>query len=305
MKADELRKQVVDRLVSMMAEGNRPWHRGWNAAGMGTPASVATGKAYRGGNAVWLDLISTAAGYDSRWWGTFESWKARNCMVTKGSKCQYIFYFGVNRKKETDTDGKEVERAWRVARCFAVFHADQVGELVDGAKLPYQVVERNPDNYAISYEKFDEMIARSGADIRHGGDQPAYYPAGDYIMMTKRGHFDSAEEYYGTLAHELCHWAERRVNPAKGKGRLAADDYAMGELVAEIGSAYLLRELGIDVVKCEYMDQNKAAYLAGWSKAIKDNPHAIFQAASMAGKVVDYLIGREEGAELSPAMATA
>ena len=61
----------------------------------------------------------------------------------------------------------------------------------------------------------------------------------------------------------------------------------MEELVAELGATFLCADLGIEPEPRE----DHAAYIASWLKVLKDDKRAIFSAASMASKSVEYLHG--------------
>jgi hypothetical protein len=63
--------------------------------------------------------------------------------------------------------------------------------------------------------------------------------------------------------------------------------YAMEELVAEIGAAFLCADLGIT----SETRPDHAAYIASCLKVLKDDKRAIFTAASHAQKAADYLHG--------------
>lgn len=134
----------------------------------------------------------------------------------------------------------------------------------------------------------EELMAASGADIRHGGSKAFYRPSGDYVKLPPKKSFDSAADYYETAFHELCHWA-------RGKGRVAdmfekrQHTYDFEELVAEIGSCFIMLELGVPMAD-ETMASSKA-YVKNWLKGMGNDPKFIFDAASQASKVVDYLLG--------------
>jgi antirestriction protein ArdC len=53
--------------------------------------------------------------------------------------------------------------------------------------------------------------------------------------------FRDAGSFYSTLAHETVHWTRdsSRLDRDFGRMRFGDEGYAMGELVAELGSAYL------------------------------------------------------------------
>ena len=107
--------------------------------------------------------------------------------------------------------------------------------------------------------------------------------------MPEANTFRDAESYYATLAHETIHWTRHasRLDRDLGRKRFADAGYAMEELVAEIGAAFLCADLGITP---ETRDDH-AAYIQSWLKAMKGDKRAIFTAASHAQKAADYLNG--------------
>ena len=100
--------------------------------------------------------------------------------------------------------------------------------------------------------------------------------------------FDSSEEYYSVLFHEIAHSTghETRLN-RKGiteLSRFGSHSYCFEELVAEMTSAFLCSSVGI-----ENTIDNSAAYIQGWIKALKENKKMILIAASQAQKAADYI----------------
>ncbi len=59
--------------------------------------------------------------------------------------------------------------------------------------------------------------------------------------------FEDAAGYYATLAHQKTHWARhgKRFNREFGRKRFGDQGYAMEELVAELGPAFLSADLGL------------------------------------------------------------
>jgi antirestriction protein ArdC len=111
--------------------------------------------------------------------------------------------------------------------------------------------------------------------------------------------FRDGESFYAVLAHEMTHWTrhESRLDRDLGRKRFADAGYAMEELVAEIGAAFLCADLGITP---ETRDDH-AAYIQSWLKVLKDDKRAIFTAASHAQKAADYLHGLQPQADTAPA----
>lgn len=72
--------------------------------------------------------------------------------------------------------------------------------------------------------------------------------------------------------------------------------FAFEELVAEIGSALLGLAIGLPLQRLD----DHAAYLAQWTKLLRDRPNALWEASGHAQRAVDHLLayGRvADGAE--------
>ena len=61
--------------------------------------------------------------------------------------------------------------------------------------------------------------------------------------------------------------------------------YAMEELVAELGSAFLCADLDLT----PEVREDHAAYIANWLEVLKNDKRAIFSAAAHAQKAADFL----------------
>ena len=104
--------------------------------------------------------------------------------------------------------------------------------------------------------------------------------------------FRDAESYTATKAHELIHWTghDRRLARTFGK-RFGDHAYAVEELVAEMGAAFLCAALRITP---EVLPDH-ASYLAHWLSVLKADKRAIFSAAALAQRAADYLHGLQPG----------
>jgi antirestriction protein ArdC len=117
----------------------------------------------------------------------------------------------------------------------------------------------------------------------------------DEIHMPKRASFTGSatstatEAYYSTVLHELTHWTApaHRCNRDLS-GRFGSEAYAMEELVAELGAAFLCAELGISVEP----RPDHAQYLTHWLTVLKADKRAIFTAASKAAEASVFLSGK-------------
>jgi antirestriction protein ArdC len=296
MKAEQIRQQTTNRLIQIMeTSGDRPWRQPWSlGANVGPPTSGDTRKAYRGSNALSLDITSMVMGYKTKNWNTFENWKKHGIFPKQGQKATWLFYFGQKGEEVEQENGDKKTKWTPFLRTFFVFNAEQC----HGDKLPEFLVQpEGTAAYEINYDSFDELIKRHGITIDHDAHRAAYSPTSDKVYMPKRGHFNSVAEYYNTLAHELCHWTESRTGYKRNDKGKHNEEYADYELSAEIGAAYLMRELGLPAVETEKIIENSAIYLKGWLKKLKDDNTFIYKAAGRAGRLVNFLVGRNDQGE--------
>ncbi len=88
------------------------------------------------------------------------------------------------------------------------------------------------------------------------------------------------------LSHELTHWSGAKERLARDlSGRFGSKAYAMEELVAELGAAFVAGSLQLPSVPRE----DHAPYIATWLKVLKNDTRAIFTAATKAQAAADYL----------------
>jgi antirestriction protein ArdC len=131
--------------------------------------------------------------------------------------------------------------------------------------------------------------------IKHGGDSASYSKVLDSVQMPERTCFDSMEEYYSTLFHELAHSTGHpaRLNRSTLTDfeRFGDHNYSREELVAEMGAAFLAGTCGIE----NRTINNSTAYLANWLDALKNDSRLVLVAASQAQKAADLILGVTPG----------
>jgi antirestriction protein ArdC len=258
-----------------------PWH------GVGgriaRPTNGATGAAYRGVNIVALWAEAALKGYMSSTWATYRQWREIGAQVRKGQHGAVIVFF---KEIDRDEDGsdEESDRPRLIARASRVFNAEQV----DGWQPPK--IETSSRVEVIA--NVQAFVAATKADIRQGGDTACYRSKEDYIVMPDPARFVGSptrtptEAYHAVLCHELVHWtgAKHRLDRQFGE-RFGDTAYAMEELVAELGAAFLCADLRIT----NELRADHAAYIQSWLKILQSDRKAIFTAASRASQAMDYL----------------
>ena len=123
---------------------------------------------------------------------TFKQAQENNWHVKKGERGTHILLW--KPTMGTDENGKQGITSV-LQRVFTVFHATQIEGIPEYQAPEVKVIA--------AYEKAEKIIADSGADIRFGGNEAFYKPAGDYIQMPPKGDFKSQE---GTIQQFSTSW---------------------------------------------------------------------------------------------------
>lgn len=116
-----------------------------------------------------------------------------------------------------------------------------------------------------------------------------YRPSDDSVHVPQLSQYAIAEEYYSTLFHEMTYSTGHtsRLDRLTKTAAFGSQTYSREELVAEMGSAFMLAKLGID---CEKAFTNSVAYLQGWIQALKNDKKMIVVAAGKAEAAVEYIL---------------
>jgi antirestriction protein ArdC len=270
--------EVTEMIVEELKRGVFPWTRPWETW---SPLR-SNGEPYKGINALILYIRAQAAGYANPTWLTFVQVKALGGYVRRGERKTTVVYASKFTKSEKDVDGIETEQEIFFLKQYAVFNAEQC----NGLPSKFSIPERK-DNSIRPIEQAERFFNSLGAEIRIGGNEAFYYPSGDYVQMPRIQVFRDAESYAATKAHELVHWTghSSRLNRNFGGKRFCGLTRAMEELVAELGTAFLCGDLNISTE----VRQDQINYIGYWLQILENDHRAIFTAASMASKAVDYL----------------
>lgn len=283
----DVHQHITDQIVTAIEAGAgswiMPWHR--SAHSTGRPKNITSGAAYRGINTLSLWIAAEAGGFEHGIWGTYKQWQDKGAQVRKGEKSSVIVFYKELERPSEDNPA-EMEKML-FARASRVFNAAQV----DGFSLPAGEDAPSEDQTQ-PVSAAEVLVAASGAKVNIGGDRAYYRPAEDVITMPDRPRFTGSETsspteaWYGTLLHELTHWsgAPHRLD-RNLSGRFGDDAYAMEELIAELGAAFLCADCGVTAEP----RADHAAYLAGWLKVLKADKKAVFSAASAASRAADYI----------------
>lgn len=289
MKPD-IYERITATIVAQLEQGVRPWSKPWNAehaAGRITRPLRGNGQPYQGINVIALWTAAMAQGFAAPIWMTFTQAKELGASVRKGERGSLVVYASTFNRTETDEEtGEESDREIPFMKGYTVFNVEQV----DGLPAHYYAMAEPILDPVQRIGQADAFFAATGAEIRSGGNQASYSASEDVVRMPPFETFRDAESYYATLAHETTHWTRHpsRLDRSFGRKRWGDEGYAMEELVAELGAAFLCADLEI---ASEPRDDH-AAYIASWLTVLKNDRRAIFTAAAHAQRAADFLASR-------------
>jgi len=274
-------KIITDQIIEKLEQGTIPWHMPWSADG---PKNLISDKPYRGINVFLLGSL----GYMSPYWLTFKQAQSLGGHVNKGEKSVPVIFWKTYSKLETNDEGKHEEKSRFVLRYYRVFNIEQCNlpaEEVPQEDPPAQTFDPIPKAQSVV------EAMPNAPELTHQSQRACYSPLLDQVNMPRPESFDTPENYYSTLFHELTHSTghESRLNRKgiTGPVRFGSHSYSKEELIAEMGSAFLSGHCGIE----DRILDNSAAYINGWLGRLKNDPKLVVMAAAKAQKASDYIQG--------------
>lgn len=296
---------VADLVALMESAELPPWRREW-AGQQGEHRSLETGQPYRGANPILLELGSMLRGHTLPLWIGGAQAKGHGWWPRKGCKAVRIVRPQLNKREETDEQGRPVTgpdgspliSAWVSYKPCAVFNAadlvgaDEAAEAALQARIREAVGQGDQRPAAARLEAAEAVLEAWPVPTSWGGARACYSPALDQIRMPEAEAFTSREAFATTWAHEQAHSTghSSRLNRDMG-GSFGSSSYAWEELVAELAAVLISYRLAIG---CQL--ENHAAYLKDWAQLLREEPRALFKVLSQARQAAD-LIAPEPIAE--------
>ena len=292
----DIYSRITGQIIASLEQGVRPWVKPWNAdhaAGRITRPLRHNGQPYSGINVLSLWTSALAQSFSAPIWMTFRQAMELDAHVRKGEKGSLVVY--ANSITRTDTDektGDDIERAIPFLKGYTVFNVEQI----DGLPAHFYATAEPQLDPVARIAHAETFFAATGATVSHGGNRAYYRPSTDTVQMPPFEAFRDAQSYYATLAHEMAHWTdhESRLPRDFGGKRFGSQGYAMEELVAELGAAFLCADLELGLEPRE----DHAAYIANWLEVLKGDNRAVFTAAAHAQRAADFIHGFSAGMAL-------
>lgn len=271
---------VTNQIISQLESGVVPWRKPWRTE---LPSNLISGKAYRGINT----FLLASLGYGSRYWLTFNQAAKLGGTVRKGEKSSIVTFWNIGEEKlRNDSNGVTRKTKPFLLRYYRVFNVEQTEGIADKLGLG----NATPREFSIdACERIYSAMPNSPAMQQ---DSRAWYrPSTDSVGMPSKSLFNSPEEYYSTLYHELTHSTGHSSRVGReGIEQLntfGSESYSKEELIAEMGAAMLCGITGISPATIP----NSAAYIQSWINKLKGDSKLLVSAASAAQKASDFILG--------------
>ena len=278
--------QIAEAIKTGTKTYDMPWHR--DLIANGRPVNALTKRQYTGVNILSLWGVATEKGYDTNEWATYNQWVELGAQVQRKEKGTISVFYKRYQREETNPDTNEPQRRETyVARASWLFNAAQVAG--------YAVQRPQRRNLVTIRDRAQTFVAAQHADIRHGGQRAFYRPSSDHIQMPDQDRFrdtetgSATEHYYSVLFHELTHWSGHPSRLDRNlSGRFGDQSYALEELVAELGAAFLCADHQVS----NRPREDHASYVDNWLTVLARDHKAIFTASSKASQAAEFLNDR-------------
>lgn len=274
-------EEITNRIIEQLENGIIPWHKPWSGVTSGAYNRISK-KPYSLLNQMLLK-------HDGEY-ATYKQWSDIGGKIKKGEKSEIVVFWKILNVEE-NKDGKTETKLIPLLKYINVFHISQV----DGVESKtVKLIEHNPIEEAEQIK--NDYVNRENIVIKELITDKAFYsPSRDFIQVPCKEQYKDIMEFYSTLFHEMIHSTGHRDR----LGRLdcsikfasfGTEDYSKEELIAEIGSAFLMNHIGIETSKTF---NNSAAYIQSWLRVLKDDNRFIVSASSKAEKAMKYILGIE------------
>lgn len=296
---NKVREELAQAFLAALKEDRIPWRACWT---QGRPYNAVSGRRYKGVNTLRLSMLADERGYTDPRWCTFRQAREKGWKIRKGehaTKVEYWAMYDTEQKKLLSWD--EVKRMMRddpdtadnlQLRSYIslVFNASQI----EGIPALQQ---RQTTDIGDLRRQRDTLLENMHLAYREEGTRAYYSPMADMVTLPPEGSFDDPYSYISTFLHECGHATGHpsRLN-RHIENHFGSEDYAREELRAEIASAFVSQELGLEMSQKamdDHFDLHKA-YIQSWIEALEKDPQELFAAIKDANSIANYLMEKGE-----------
>lgn len=194
-------------------------------------------------------------------------------------------------KTVENENGELVEVVEKYTKYSTMYYTVYPIECFDGLKELPNRFDNQQTGDTIADEEIQDIIesycSRENIQLVYGGDSAYYSVDSDKINLPNIELFHGEDEYYQTAFHEMIHSTGHKNRLDRNMDNNIGD-YSKEELIAEIGSLFLMQGYGIFN---EDVFNNSIAYLQGYLERITSSDDlTIVYAAQNAEKAKKYVL---------------
>ena len=278
---------VTENILEKLMEGVVPWQQPY-AFMSGATYNRVSGKSY--------SLINRMVLGRPGEYATYKQWQTEGFQVNSGERSGIVTFWTEFEDKKADpigyeNDGTPIYPKFPCLRYYNVFHIAQT-DCPEPKKEINVSVKKFEDNMEIE-KAINAYCEREGVKLDRvfGSNCSFYDPDTDKITVPANFQFEDAPSYYDNLFREIIRSTGTKERIGRVKNWYQKEEFSKESLVAEIASACLMNEYGIDTEKAF---NNSISYIDGWMKALNDDPRMIVSAASQAEKAIEYFKNGKE-----------
>lgn len=299
----DIHKKITDKILEGLKKGTAPWVCEWDRSG-GTrmPTSFSSKKPYQGANSIMLLIGQIIQGYASSEWMTANMIKKEGGHIRKGERGSHIMVYRssykVDGKKITESEARRLKKIGQEARieeyvlpcCAVVFNRGQAENINEAETLDDALEGLEGDKERDVGQFIKNVSAALNIPIVTSDDciKACYYPSKDMINIPTATRFKSDDSFLATVFHEIAHSVEhksrlgRKVNDSYDPDQ----QYAMGEVIAELSSALTCANLGVRG------SLQHDSYIKGYIDLLESDKKAFVTAATKAQKITNYILDK-------------
>lgn len=269
----EVNRAIKDMLVESRLTGEKvPWKMPWVII----PKRNYDSSRIYGGLNRWLLSFSDEISFI-----TEKAIEKKGLKLKEDSKRHLVICWVPAKLKKGEEKLSESEQKQILKKRFPIMVTHYLYKSKDVEGLPEKHFETDKQNK--KFDSIEEFVKSTKVELKIGGNSARYNAITDCIMVPRLEQFESSEEYYRTVLHELAHATghKDRLNRSVEKFK-PLETYGKEELIAEMASAYMCMYFGIAP------DENTTAYIDSWLSAIDKDPYLLTSAGQQAEKVLEY-----------------
>ena len=230
-------EMVTERIIKQLEQGTIPWQKPWTGVRSGAFNRVSK-KPY--------SLINQAILEKPGEYASFKQWKDLGGHIKKGAKAEMVVFWKIIDVEEKNDKGEIEKKKLPLLRYYNVFHISQV----DGVEPLKEKLNTEIEPIEEADRIIKEYVDREHITFKECISDKAFYrPMTDTVVVPLKEQYKNINSFYQVAFHEITHstGAQNRLDrDIKELAPFGSEIYSKEELVAELGSAFLINHLGIE-----------------------------------------------------------